>query len=133
MHRPFQRDQFPAHTGGSGLDGDRGHGAGDLDRLVRFLGGCGGGRLPGHVHPPVSAGRVQVWGTRENGAAATAATGQKVWQYGPGLLWEEIEQTWWEYETAGRPDAEQFGLTVTDRGQQVWLRDPSAVIRPSRR
>jgi hypothetical protein len=49
----------------------------------------------------------------------------------PGL-WEEIEQAWWEYESAGRPDADQFGLTVTDRGQQVWLRDPSEAIRPSR-
>ncbi|MFJ9528436.1 methyltransferase domain-containing protein [Streptomyces cyaneofuscatus] len=93
-----------------------------------------GARLPGVrlIHQDTPEG-VQVWVTREHGAAATAATGQKVWQYGPGLLWEEIEQTWWEYETAGRPDAEQFGLTVTDRGQQVWLRDPSAVIRPSRR
>ncbi len=64
---------------------------------------------------------------RRNGA-----TGEEVWQYGPGFLWEEIEQTWWEYETAGRPDAEQFGLTVTDRRQQVWLRDPSEIIRPGR-
>ncbi|WP_263869864.1 hypothetical protein [Streptomyces sp. WA6-1-16] len=30
-----------------------------------------------------------------------------------------VEQTWWEYETEGRPDADQFGLTVTDQGQQV--------------
>ncbi|MGW0646924.1 methyltransferase domain-containing protein, partial [Streptomyces badius] len=34
--------------------------------------------------------------------------------------------------TEGRPDADQFGLTVTDRGQHVWLRDPSEVIRPAR-
>ncbi|WP_435861291.1 hypothetical protein [Streptomyces parvus] len=67
----------------------------------------------------------------EDGAAATAATGEEVWQYGPGRLWEEIEQVCWEYEAAGRPDAEQFGLTVTDRGQQIWLRDPSEIIRPS--
>ncbi|MEV6439228.1 methyltransferase, partial [Streptomyces anulatus] len=32
----------------------------------------------------------------------------------------------------GRPDAQQFGLTVTGRGQQVWLRDPDEVIRPGR-
>ncbi|MGQ4717991.1 methyltransferase domain-containing protein, partial [Streptomyces anulatus] len=73
-----------------------------------------------------------VWVTREDGGAATAATGEEVWQYGPGFLWEEIEQAWWEYEAVGRPDAQQFGLTVTGRGQQVWLRDPAEVIRPSR-
>ncbi|WP_354400968.1 methyltransferase domain-containing protein [Streptomyces sp. PvR018] len=92
-----------------------------------------GARLPGvrliHQNTPEGA---QVWATREDGAAATAATGEEVWQYGPGLLWEEIEQAWWEYESVGRPDAEQFGLTVTDRGQQVWLRDPHEVIRPAR-
>ncbi|MFD8730133.1 methyltransferase domain-containing protein [Streptomyces sp. NPDC059611] len=92
-----------------------------------------GARLPGVrlIHQNTPEG-VQVWATREDGAAATAATGEEVWQYGPGFLWEEIEQVWWEYETVGRPDAEQFGLTVTDRGQQVWLRDPREVIRPNR-
>ncbi len=92
-----------------------------------------GARLPGVrlIHHNTDEG-VQVWVTREGGAAATAATGEEVWQYGPGFLWEEIEQVWWEYEAVGRPDAEQFGLTVTDRGQQVWLRDPSEIIRPSR-
>lgn len=54
-HRPFQHDQFPAHAGGSGLDADGGHGAGSLNRLVLLPGGCGGGRLSGHVHPAVSA------------------------------------------------------------------------------
>jgi len=93
-----------------------------------------GARLPGVrlIHQNTPNG-VQVWATREDGGATTAATGEEVWQYGPGFLWEEIEQTWWEYETVGRPDAEQFGLTVTDRGQQVWLRDPHEVIRPARR
>ncbi|MFC8659032.1 methyltransferase domain-containing protein [Streptomyces parvus] len=92
-----------------------------------------GARLPGVrlIHQNADGG-VQVWLTREDGAAATAATGEDVWQYGPGLLWEEIEQAWWEYETAGRPDADQFGLTVTDRGQHVWLRDPSDVVWPGR-
>ncbi|MGW8981441.1 methyltransferase domain-containing protein [Streptomyces parvus] len=90
-----------------------------------------GARLPGVrlIHKGTDEG-VQVWVTREDGAGAAAATGEEVWQYGPGFLWEEIEQTWWEYESAGRPDAEQFGLTVTDRGQHVWLRDPRHVIRP---
>ncbi|SCF70326.1 methyltransferase [Streptomyces sp. Cmuel-A718b] len=92
-----------------------------------------GARLPGVrlIHKGTGQG-VQVWVTRQDGAGAAAATGEEVWQYGPGFLWEEIEQTWWEYEAAGRPNAEQFGLTVTDRGQQVWLRDPSEVIRPAK-
>ncbi|PCG81696.1 methyltransferase [Streptomyces sp. WZ.A104] len=92
-----------------------------------------GARLPGVrlVHKDTDEG-VQVWVTREDGGGATAVTGQEVWQYGPGFLWEEIERVWWEYESAGRPGAEQFGLTVTDRGQQVWLRDPREVIRPTR-
>ncbi|CAH9420185.1 protein-L-isoaspartate(D-aspartate) O-methyltransferase [Streptomyces globisporus] len=90
-----------------------------------------GARLPGVrlIHKDTEEG-VQVWVTREDGAGATAATGEEVWRYGPGFLWGEIEQAWWEYESAGRPDAEQFGLTVTDRGQHVWLRDPSEVIGP---
>ncbi|MFI1223877.1 MULTISPECIES: methyltransferase domain-containing protein [unclassified Streptomyces] len=93
-----------------------------------------GARLPGVrlIHQSTAEG-VQVWVTREDGGAATAATGEGVWQYGPGFLWEEIEQAWWEYESVGRPDADQFGLTVTDRGQQVWLREPCEVIRPSRK
>ncbi|MEU0977707.1 methyltransferase domain-containing protein [Streptomyces griseus] len=93
-----------------------------------------GARLPGVrlIHQNTDEG-VQVWVTRENGSATTAATGEEVWQYGPGFLWEEIEQVWWEYEAVGRPDAGQFGLTVTDRGQQVWLRDPGNLVRPSGR
>ncbi|MFH9294088.1 methyltransferase domain-containing protein [Streptomyces sp. NPDC017520] len=92
-----------------------------------------GARLPGVrlIHQNTAEG-AQVWVTREDGGAATAATGEEVWQYGPGFLWEEVEQVWWEYEAVGQPDAGQFGLTVTDRGQQVWLRDPAEVIRASR-
>ncbi len=88
-----------------------------------------GARLPGvrMVHQSVAGGGVRVWVTSEVGGASTAS-GEEVWQYGIGLLWEEIEQTWWEYESAGRPGAEEFGLTVTDRGQQVWLRDPGGII-----
>ncbi|MEU4176936.1 methyltransferase [Streptomyces sp. NPDC026589] len=93
-----------------------------------------GARLPGVrlIHQSTADG-ARVWVTREDGGAATTASGEEVWQYGPGFLWEEIEQVWWEYESVGRPDAGQFGLTVTDRGQQVWLREPPEVIWPGRR
>ncbi|MEE1796833.1 methyltransferase domain-containing protein [Streptomyces sp. BE308] len=92
-----------------------------------------GARLPGvrvtHKDTPDGA---QVWASREDGAAAIAVTGEDVWQYGPGLLWEEIEQAWWEYEGLGRPGPDQFGMTATHRAQQVWLRNPHTVIEPTR-
>uniref|UniRef100_A0AAU3GZW0 Protein-L-isoaspartate O-methyltransferase n=1 Tax=Streptomyces sp. NBC_01401 TaxID=2903854 RepID=A0AAU3GZW0_9ACTN len=93
-----------------------------------------GARLPGVrlTHEDTATG-ARVWATREDGSAATTATGEDVWQYGPGFLWEEVEQVWLEYAALRRPGAGQFGLTVTDRAQQVWLRDPQAVIAPVRR
>ncbi|NDZ63543.1 methyltransferase domain-containing protein [Streptomyces cyaneofuscatus] len=88
-----------------------------------------GARLPGvRVSGKETADGARVWVSHESGAAATTATGEAVWQYGPGLMWEDIEKVWWEYEKLGSPDPGQFGLTVTDRGQQVWLRDPHTVI-----
>ncbi|MFJ4837107.1 methyltransferase domain-containing protein [Streptomyces sp. NPDC088746] len=93
-----------------------------------------GARLPGvRVTHAETADGARVWASRDDGSAATAATGEDVWQYGPGFLWEEIEQAWHEYAVFGHPDACQFGLTVTDQGQQVWLRDPRSTINPSRR
>ncbi|WP_274031503.1 methyltransferase domain-containing protein [Streptomyces sp. MMBL 11-1] len=92
-----------------------------------------GARLPGvRVSGHETTDGARVWVSRADGGAATTASGEEVWQYGPGFLWEEIEQAWREYEDAGRPDAEQFGLTATARGQQVWLRDPHTVVQPSR-
>ncbi|MEU0135615.1 methyltransferase domain-containing protein [Streptomyces sp. NPDC006296] len=92
-----------------------------------------GARLPGVrlTHRRTAEG-AQVWATRGDGAATTAATGGDVRQYGPGFLWEDIEQTWLEYEALGRPGHDQFGLTVTERAQHVWLRDRHAVIEPVR-
>lgn len=88
-----------------------------------------GARLPGvRVSDKGTAGGARVWVSHESGAAATTATGEAVWQYGPGLKWEEIETAWREYEQPGSPDPGQFGLTVTDRGRQMWLREPHAVI-----
>ncbi|MEU3977326.1 methyltransferase domain-containing protein [Streptomyces bacillaris] len=92
-----------------------------------------GARLPGvRVTGRGTTDGARVWVSHPDGAAATVATGEEAWQYGPGLLWEEIEQAWQEYESAGLPDAEQFGLTVTDCGQYIWLRDPAAIIQPRR-
>ncbi|MGW1814297.1 methyltransferase domain-containing protein [Streptomyces sp. NPDC002125] len=115
--------------------GGRARAAGVDPALLLTLGFAlyAGARLPGVrlVHQDTADG-ARVWATREDGAAATAETGGGVLQYGPGLLWEDIEQAWLEYDALGRPGHEQFGLTVTDRGQRVWLRDPHAVIEPRR-
>lgn len=90
-----------------------------------------GTRLPDvslwHAEQP---GHVQVWASRPNGAAATAATGEEVWQYGDGNLWEEIEQTFLEYEALGSPAADEFGLTVTPEGGGIWLREPHRLVLP---
>ncbi|MEU9707108.1 methyltransferase domain-containing protein [Streptomyces sp. NPDC047967] len=92
-----------------------------------------GARLPDvRVTGHETADGARVWVSSVTGAGVMAATGEEVLQYGPGVLWEEIEQAWREYEALGRPDAEQFGLTVTHRGQQTWLRDQHAVIEPAR-
>ncbi|GAA3075967.1 protein-L-isoaspartate O-methyltransferase [Streptosporangium carneum] len=53
----------------------------------------------------------------------------RVYQGGPRGLWDEVEAAhrWWAER--GRPGHEEFGLTVTADGrQQVWLREPSALV-----
>ncbi|PBC86063.1 Protein-L-isoaspartate O-methyltransferase [Streptomyces sp. 2224.1] len=49
----------------------------------------------------------------------------RVWQSGPRRLWDEAEAAfrWWEGQ--GRPAPSRFGLTVTARGERVWLDDPA--------
>ncbi|MFK4248579.1 methyltransferase domain-containing protein [Streptomyces angustmyceticus] len=49
----------------------------------------------------------------------------RVWQSGPRRLWDEAEAAfrWWEGQ--GRPTTSRFGLTVTARGERVWLDDPA--------
>ncbi|MFC4611994.1 methyltransferase domain-containing protein [Streptomyces maoxianensis] len=91
-----------------------------------------GARLPGvsmwHSEKP---GHVQVWASRRDGSAATAATGEDVWQYGTANLWEEIEQVLLEYSALGSPGTEDFGLTVDSDGQHVWLREPRSRVQPT--
>ncbi|MGF1341721.1 methyltransferase domain-containing protein [Streptomyces flavovirens] len=127
-HRAIGTHQVDAETGrarGAGLD--------PAQMLTLGFALYAGARLPGvrltHEDTP---GGARVWASREDGSAATAATGEDVWQYGPGLLWEEIEQVWREYVALGQPTAGEFGLTVTDRRQQTWLRSPLRVVEPSR-
>jgi protein-L-isoaspartate(D-aspartate) O-methyltransferase len=88
-----------------------------------------GARMPGvtMVHTE-NGGTVQVWLQDRHGSGAVAESGTDVWQYGPRSLWTEVEATHQEYLILGRPDADQFGLTVTSGGQHVWLTEPTNVI-----
>jgi hypothetical protein len=45
-------------------------------------------------------------------------------QYGPRRLWDEVEEAYYWWIEAGRPDRERFGMTVTADDQWVWLDHP---------
>ncbi|SCD95038.1 MULTISPECIES: methyltransferase domain-containing protein [unclassified Streptomyces] len=129
-HRTIGSHQVDANTGRA-----RSAGLADPARMLTLgFALYAGARLPGVrlTHEDTRAG-ARVWASREDGSAATAATDEDVWQYGPGFLWEEIEQVWTEYAALGQPELGEFGLTVGTGGQQTWLRDPHRVIEPSRR
>nr|WP_206323678.1 methyltransferase domain-containing protein [Streptomyces sp. HNM0574] len=53
-----------------------------------------------------------------------ARTEFEVAEYGPRRLWSEAEavMSWWREK--GEPRFERYGLTVTPRGQHVWLDSP---------
>ncbi|MEJ8632545.1 methyltransferase domain-containing protein [Streptomyces sp. MS2.AVA.5] len=90
-----------------------------------------GARLPGvSLWHSEKSGRVQVWATRQDGSAATAATGEDVWQYGAANLWDEIEHVFLEYAALGSPVAEEFGITADEDGPHVWLREPHTRVLP---
>ncbi|MDN3293773.1 methyltransferase [Streptomyces ficellus] len=91
-----------------------------------------GTRVPGvrmvHADRPDGA---QVWLQDRDGSAATAATCEDAWLYGSRDLWGEVEQVHQEYVALGSPEPRDFGLTVTARGQQVWLHHPERIIEPA--
>ncbi|MFE2728044.1 hypothetical protein [Kitasatospora sp. NPDC059327] len=46
-------------------------------------------------------------------------------QSGPRRLWDEIHTAWGDWDKAGQPGYERFGLTATGAGERtVWLDDP---------
>ncbi|MFC1420371.1 methyltransferase domain-containing protein [Streptacidiphilus cavernicola] len=71
--------------------------------------------------------------TSRSWAAVVFRTGEPfatAYQSGGRQLWDEVEQalTWWARE--GRPELDQFGLTVLPDGEQrPWLGDPMNTIR----
>ncbi|MDJ1133412.1 hypothetical protein [Streptomyces iconiensis] len=73
-------------------------------------------------------GSYHAWVDDGRGSAAQADGSGHVWEYGPRALWEELEKLWGLYREAGAPEASAFGLSVTARGQRVWLRDPGVPV-----
>lgn len=55
-------------------------------------------------------------------------TEYEVTQYGPRRLWDEYAAAYERWVELGRPGVERFGLTVSARGQELWLDEPSEVI-----
>ncbi len=48
-------------------------------------------------------------------------------QYGPTLLWDEVEMLHEQWQQAGAPTRDKFGLTVTANGEhKLWLDKPSS-------
>ncbi|GAA2502631.1 hypothetical protein GCM10010393_38860 [Streptomyces gobitricini] len=89
-----------------------------------------GTRLPNvrMWHATRGGGGAEVWLRDPDGCAASAATGEAAHEYGVRNLWQEVERVHEEYVALGSPDARDFGLTVTARGQQVWLHHPERII-----
>lgn len=93
-----------------------------------------GARLPGVSMTHTEQNRtVRVWLQDKDGSGAFVerTEASQVWQYGPRGLWAELERVYAEYVALGRPAADAFGLTVTARRQDVWLRSPDTVIAPT--
>jgi hypothetical protein len=47
-----------------------------------------------------------------------------VHQHGPRRLWDEVEEAYSWWTSAGGPGRERFGMTVTADDQWVWLDHP---------
>ncbi|MGA4798735.1 methyltransferase [Streptomyces lavendulocolor] len=82
-------------------------------------------------HANRDAGGAELWLQDPDGCAASAATGEAAHEYGVRSLWQEAERAYAEYIALGAPEARDFGLTVTARGQQVWLHHPERIIEPA--
>ncbi len=89
-----------------------------------------GARLPGvsMVHADEPGGGVRVWLRAPDGSAATAASGEDVWLYGPRDLWGEVERVYGEYVRLGSPAAGDLGLEVGAGAEWTWVGDPGRRI-----
>ncbi|MFB6905592.1 hypothetical protein ACFCWB_15145 [Streptomyces bacillaris] len=90
--------------------------------------------LPDAWHLPVTAddgsGELTLWILADDRTSWACADhtpdGRRydVAQYGPRRLWDEAEAACRTWEALGRPSRDRAGLSVTARGQQVWLDTP---------
>ncbi|MFJ4828136.1 methyltransferase domain-containing protein [Streptomyces bacillaris] len=90
--------------------------------------------LPDAWHLPVTAddgsGELTLWILADDRTSWACADrtpdGRRytVAQYGPRRLWDEAEAACRTWEALGRPSRDRAGLSVTVRGQQVWLDTP---------
>lgn len=87
--------------------------------------------VPGCARAVLADGDVtSVWfyGLSDESWATVTFDGEQpvsVYQGGPRRPWDEVESAllWWE--SAGRPELQRFGLTVSARGEVPWLDDPA--------
>ncbi|MEU8543464.1 ATP-grasp peptide maturase system methyltransferase [Streptomyces sp. NPDC048717] len=73
----------------------------------------------------MGAGAEQIlWDVSTGSQARTAPDGKGGWtvvQRGPVRLWDRVEQAVRDWQAAGEPHQERFGITVSAAGQRVWL------------
>jgi Protein-L-isoaspartate(D-aspartate) O-methyltransferase (PCMT) len=84
--------------------------------------------LPAHrIEVIPEAGPAQLWLLSRDGSwtRQTLDAGSTVIQYGRRRLWDELESAHSEWETLGRPERQQFGLTVHQDGPHaLWCGEP---------
>ncbi|MEU5136943.1 methyltransferase domain-containing protein [Streptomyces californicus] len=101
--------------------------------------------LPDAWHLPVAAdddtGELTLWILADDqrswaSADYTPDTHQyTVAQYGPRRLWDEAEAAHRAWEALGRPTRARAGISVTERGQWLWIDEPErdlSALLPSR-
>ncbi|WP_405795252.1 ATP-grasp peptide maturase system methyltransferase [Streptomyces sp. NBC_01506] len=73
----------------------------------------------------LGAGAEQIlWDVSTGSQARTAPNPHGGWtvvQRGPVRLWDRVERAVQQWQDAGEPHQDQFGITVSATGQRVWL------------
>lgn len=86
--------------------------------------------------PLVEDGDDTVWLRAPDGSWAVAYVpvgapweGAVVEQHGPRDVWTLAEAAWASWEDSGRPEMDEYGLTVTVDGEhRLWCREPGNVV-----
>lgn len=75
-----------------------------------------------------ATGEERLWLLARNAWACVC--GGQVLQTGARRLWDEAVRAYQWWVERGRPDRQQFHLTVTHERQWVWLNDPTNIVTP---